>query len=149
MKNYVLIFVFNRRRDKVLMIKKTRNPEHHIGLLNGIGGKIDGVETATEAAEREFTEESGIPFDNSVEMERFGYMRSGLLDTKWYVHCFWAVADFADDFPVDTEEGAIRAYDVADALSWRAVSNIPWLVPMAYEASLNPDFQQAEILYKN
>jgi len=147
MKNYVIIFTFNTRGDKVLLIKKTKRPAHHVGLLNGVGGKVEEGETGQEAAEREFTEETGIPVSDVVTIDRYGCMQGGGIEPAWHVTCYYAVVDFADDFSVDTEEGPIEAYDVCDAMDWKAVPNVSWLVPMAYEAANDPDFDRGGAFY--
>ena len=71
MNKYVLIFAFNED-NHVLMIRKSKRPEHHIGLLNGLGGKIEEGETAGVAAIREFSEETGISEEEIVLMGTFG-----------------------------------------------------------------------------
>ena len=43
----------------VLLIRKAR-PDWQAGKLNGIGGKVEGAETITEATVREFREETGL-----------------------------------------------------------------------------------------
>lgn len=58
MKNFVLGFMFNDSLDHVCMITKNR-PLWQAGFLNGVGGKIERVETALEAMTREFQEETG------------------------------------------------------------------------------------------
>lgn len=42
-KNYVVIMLFNKSYDKVLLVKRNKNP--YKGCWNGIGGKIEGNET--------------------------------------------------------------------------------------------------------
>lgn len=59
MNRYVVGLMFNDDMTKVCMIRKNR-PDWQKGLLNGIGGKIDGRETPLEAMIREFREETGV-----------------------------------------------------------------------------------------
>jgi 8-oxo-dGTP diphosphatase len=57
--NYNLIILFNRNLNKVLLIK--RNKEPYKGKYNGVGGKInDKKELPIEAAYREMFEEVGL-----------------------------------------------------------------------------------------
>ena len=144
MNKYVLIFAFNED-DHVLMIRKSKRPEHHIGLLNGLGGKIEEGETAGVAAIREFSEETGISEEEIVLMGTFGEM-SG---PSWDVTMMWMKANFDSFFSLNTEEGKVDAYDPADCLTWKAVPNIQWLVPMAFEAMYNEDFDKSKITYHN
>lgn len=57
MKRYCLGFVFSPDFRQVLLIEK-RRPKWQEGLLNGIGGKLEGSETAVEAMVRECREET-------------------------------------------------------------------------------------------
>jgi len=75
MKHYVLGFVFNRNRDKVLLIEKNR-PDWAAGHWNGIGGKVEHeingrLETPDEAMLRECAEEmkmDGAGFEHVITM---------------------------------------------------------------------------------
>jgi len=60
-KNYVLGFAFDAKKERVVLIKKNGNsvPAHQ-GRLNGVGGKIEVHETSYEAMRREFREETGV-----------------------------------------------------------------------------------------
>ena len=59
MKHYVLGFRFSRNQEYVTLIRK-KTPTWQAGLLNGVGGKIEGNETPKEAMIREFHEEAGV-----------------------------------------------------------------------------------------
>ena len=48
MKKYVAGFMFSSDKSEVLLVEKM-SPEWQRGLLNGIGGKIEGGETPLEA----------------------------------------------------------------------------------------------------
>lgn len=63
MNAYVLGFLFNETRDKVLLIHKLR-PEWQKGMLNGVGGHIEDEETPYDAMGREFKEETGVYIPN-------------------------------------------------------------------------------------
>ena len=56
---YVLGFAFSPDNSKVLLIRKER-PKWQSGLLNGVGGKVEGEEWLREAMVREFKEETDI-----------------------------------------------------------------------------------------
>ncbi len=57
--DYVVGFLFDRKRKLVVLIEKKR-PEWQIGFLNGVGGHVEFSETPAEAMEREFEEETGL-----------------------------------------------------------------------------------------
>lgn len=75
---YVVGFVFNENLDKVVLMKRNKNP--YRGLLNGLGGKVEASETALEAMKREWKEETdtsktlgfrlltSVVFDNGIEL---------------------------------------------------------------------------------
>lgn len=56
---YVLGFAFIPDRSKVLLIEKKR-PAWQLGMLNGVGGKVEQGELISAAMAREFQEETGI-----------------------------------------------------------------------------------------
>lgn len=58
LEHYVMGFVFNTHRNKVLLIEK-RRPDWMAGRWNGIGGHIEKGETPYEAIVRECNEETG------------------------------------------------------------------------------------------
>ncbi len=63
MKHYVLGFVFNKSKTKVLLIEKKR-PEWQAEHWNGIGGKYKGSdENPLAAMHRESEEETGEVYD--------------------------------------------------------------------------------------
>ena len=55
---YVVGFMLDEARKNVVLIQKNR-PAWQAGYLNGVGGKIEGVETGREAMAREYEEEAG------------------------------------------------------------------------------------------
>jgi len=61
MKFYVMGFIFNKAKDKVLLVEKNK-PDWMAGRWNGMGGKIgdnNKDETPLEAMRRECEEETG------------------------------------------------------------------------------------------
>ena len=63
MKHYVLGFVFNRNRDKVLLIRKER-PSWQAGKWNGIGGKVENKDiNPLEAMQRESIEKTAMEYN--------------------------------------------------------------------------------------
>jgi 8-oxo-dGTP pyrophosphatase MutT (NUDIX family) len=56
---YVCGFIFDQEQRLVLLIKKKR-PHWQFNRLNGVGGRVEGNETTTEAMKRECVEETGL-----------------------------------------------------------------------------------------
>lgn len=62
MKHYVLGLVFNKLKNKILLVEKNR-PKWQAGRCNGIGGKIkDSDDSPLKAMERESIEETDVCF---------------------------------------------------------------------------------------
>ena len=59
MKSYVVGFMFDSSKQKVVLIRKNK-PEWQKGKLNGVGGKIEVDETPIDAMIREYKEETGV-----------------------------------------------------------------------------------------
>lgn len=77
MKNYNVIVVLNKTKDKMLMCKREKDP--YKGLYNLVGGKEELGEDETESAYRELFEETGISKDdiNLNHMMDFNYHNKG------------------------------------------------------------------------
>lgn len=58
MQGYNLIVVFDKRRERVLLCRRRKEP--YKGLLNFVGGKIEPGEEGLPAAYRELREETGL-----------------------------------------------------------------------------------------
>lgn len=53
-------YVLSRRRERVLLIHRTRSGDHAYGKWNGLGGKVEPDEDVASAMIREIREEAGI-----------------------------------------------------------------------------------------
>jgi len=56
---YVLGFLFNKDKSKVVLIQKKR-PQWQAGKFNGVGGKVEACESDIAAMVREFKEQTGV-----------------------------------------------------------------------------------------
>lgn len=134
-KNYVLGFAFSEDKESVLLIEKLK-PEWQAGLLNGIGGKVEGSEHPLAAMIREFKEECGISTDvhhwkQFLEMNgRFGT-----------VYCYFAFMDISGANTMEDEEVVEAQVERISYLE--TISNLPWLIGMA----LDPDNFTAKVKY--
>lgn len=95
-----LMFVVDRRRGKVLLIRKKRGLG--AGKINGPGGKMDPGETARECAVRETEEELGVTAVGAMKRGELWFeFTDGL---KMLVHVFLAEEHVGE--ARETEEAA-------------------------------------------
>jgi hypothetical protein len=92
---YVLGFVFDKALKRVLLIKKNKSPKgmgnKMIGLLNGLGGKVEVSESFHHAISREVKEEA----DLYIHPDKWSYYCT--LDMEFgTVYCFFAIVDSFD-----------------------------------------------------
>lgn len=132
MVRYVAGFAFDDS-NRVLLVRK-KVPNWQSGLLNGVGGKIEGGETPGLAMEREFSEETTV----------------GVVESRWKCFCVESHQDYeVHFFRAQISDGeATRAVDrgcndVGEELRWffvnlvgggsrtQVVGNLQWLIPMA------------------
>jgi 8-oxo-dGTP diphosphatase len=131
--NYVLGFVINPDKDKVLLIRKDR-PVWQQNLLNGIGGKIEKDESSTEAMKREFIEETGLK--DEIFWRQFGQLKgiSEVDSRPWKVHLFYAIHDYKLenlDYTVMLGNNEYVEEHPIDSLPDDVISNLKWMIPMA------------------
>lgn len=124
---YVLGFLFNLKRNHVLLIEKLK-PDWQKGKLNGIGGKIEPCESPHEAMQREFKEETGLEYDNW----RLVCNMSGV-DTnnagEWICHVFCGFSDLIWS-AVTTEKEEVYRFSVHGLPKEKCLTNLHWLIPM-------------------
>lgn len=121
-KEYVVGLLFTEK-DEVLLIEKKR-PEWQAGRFNGIGGKVEADETATQAMHREFKEEAGGP---SVDWRQFLVLEFD----GGAVHFFTATIEDLEVYEPQTDEELV----IADthSLPEELIPNLNWIIPMAVE----------------
>lgn len=130
MKNYVLGFIFNDKNQVLLMTKLA--PEWQIGLLNGIGGKIEPEEMADVAIAREASEEINCP---PLEWNLAGLI-IGSLGADWSVMVY--CAEYNGEITAKERE-QVDWYDCHN-LPENIINNLNWLVPMCKNRLTNKGF---------
>jgi 8-oxo-dGTP diphosphatase len=130
---YVCGFVFIE--DFILLIKKN-NPEWMAGLYNGIGGKIDGEESAIDAMEREFSEEVGFQYSkhSTAPMNEFMSLDIEGSNIKFFrgclnrgVECFSDIKHAINNPPTKEDLGFFRESDLPQNI----IQNLRWIIPVA------------------
>lgn len=127
MKRYVVGFMFDNDMNRVCMIRKNR-PDWQAGLINGIGGKIDGTETPLEAMVREFQEETGVSTSEKTWSHvctlRFPYAEVEFFAAKDTL-TFLKATTITDELIIKLAPWAIDRNN--------AISNIPALLELAIQ----------------
>ena len=100
-KNYVVIMLFNKECNKVLLVKRNKKP--YKNCWNGIGGKIKENETPIDAAKRECMEETNISLKNPRLLVTYVYPESSIINSNTKLNVIY---DFVEETNiVDNEEG--------------------------------------------
>jgi 8-oxo-dGTP diphosphatase len=130
--DYVLGFLFDDKKERVVLIEKNR-PSWQAGLLNGVGGKIELGEETTwglkwkekpqDAMRREFKEETGV----DIPLWVFNGTMSG------DGFCVWVYSSFGPVDAVQTmEDEKVAIYNVDTLLrSDKVIPNLKWMIPFA------------------
>jgi len=101
MKKFVVVLLFSKNNDKVLMVKRNKKP--YKDCWNGIGGKLEVAETPIEAAIRECKEETNIDLKEPKHFITYQYPDDNPINSGTILH---VVYDFIDMVDVsDNEEG--------------------------------------------
>lgn len=148
-KNMVLGFCFSPDLNKVVLIKKTK-PSWQLGLLNGVGGKIEEGENPEEAIVREFEEETGVKIEKwnlFAEMILVTNPEEGKEDRPGiFIDCFYTIG--SPNVKSITEE-KVDWYKIDDLWIYKSVPNLKWLIPMAEDKITNPNsFELARLIYR-
>jgi len=126
----VVGFAFKEDRTGVVLIRKNR-PEWMSGMLNGVGGHIEGRETPRQAIAREFEEETAIhvPLSRWFEIVQ---MRG----KKWAVTFFKAFLSRSDiHFMTSMTDEKVMLISCENENELNMVPNLSWLIPLALDES--------------
>lgn len=128
MNRYVLGFCFDKKAERVKLLRKTR-PDWQAGRLNGIGGKVEENEHYIRAMEREFLEEAGVA---STGWECFVRM-SG---PDWLVYVFRLFSDEVfDKVRTQTDESVEEFATKSIVHRTDVIGNLQWLIPLALNST--------------
>jgi 8-oxo-dGTP pyrophosphatase MutT (NUDIX family) len=135
--------MFNDKGTEVALILKD-HPADQVGLYNGVGGKINGLEESHSAMLREFLEETGLtrlslvhlPIKLTELWEKTIYLQG----PNWQVHYFRAFSTpIIEALKAKTEwptSEPVHVYRIKD-LPENLYSHVAWTIHM----SLRPDIR--------
>jgi 8-oxo-dGTP diphosphatase len=129
MKAYTLGFIFSPDLSEVFLIRKT-HPEFQVGLLNGVGGKVETGESYIACMEREGREEAGY----SGEWHGIGQIHGNTANWGQYqCEVFYSIMEPGATAPHTCEEEQIETHPVADPLTLapQMVPHLPMLIMAA------------------
>lgn len=130
--HYVLGFAFTKDHEGVLLIHKSK-PKEQVGLLNGIGGKVEPTDTTSyDAMVREFLEETGLRIND--------WLKFATLHTpNVTMECFRTSSELLY-MAHQTEQEPVMIHAVTRVLrescgeaKHRYIPNLRWLIPMAMQ----------------
>lgn len=139
-KQMVVGFMFNRKGTELVLIEK-KKPDWQKGLLNGVGGKVEALETPIGAMVREFEEETGVHTEEDM-WQPFAKMEGD----DWEVYCLCGFSNVLYQTKTMEEEVIVR-HTLANPLP-NAISNIPVLIELALLRRENDGFNVAVLDYR-
>ncbi len=127
---YVVGFLFDEKKEKVLLIEK-QSPAWQFGKLNGVGGKIEPNENCQAAMNREFLEETGVEM---IQWTRFFTIEDQ--GRTWKLFCFWKIGTL-EDLKAARAVTIERPKIVETAkLPRNVLPKLHWLIPMAMQGAI-------------
>jgi 8-oxo-dGTP diphosphatase len=130
--NYVLGFLFSEDRTKICLILKNK-PDFLAGKYNGIGGKIEEGEDASDAIVREFAEETGV----LIPSTKWNYLGVATQENSWRMFVYRTFSDIAIANVKTMEEEVIGVYEVEKIREMNVVSNLHWLIPLSLDKNVD------------
>lgn len=129
---YCVGFLFDSKKEQVLLIRKEKGPECIRGSLNGLGGKIEEGELSLKSIEREFKEESGL----FISQHKWIYvcrLKKGEDEIDIYAYADDCIFNYRQ-----IEEEQVGIYNIDFALDQlKCVYNLSWIINMCL-SSLQP-----------
>lgn len=139
-KHYTVGFIFNKSLEKVLLIHKLR-PEWQNGKINGIGGKFEDGEESLDCIVREIKEETGI----RTNKQYWVYAGSNTAPD-------WKVDFYAYHFNGEESEAQSMTDETVEwfnlsQLPANLIPNLHWLIPLAKNKLVSPEYNEFVITY--
>lgn len=133
MKHWTLGFIFDQDLRTVLLICKKR-PAALYMFWNGIGGKFEPGESATQCMKRELYEETNllIPDEAWRQIGRFGSNPVETQEETWEIDVFVATYDGSKNDAQSKTDEQVAWFSVDDLP--KTVQNLQWLIPLSIYA---------------
>lgn len=128
MKRYVVGFLFDSVKGRVLLIEKKR-PEWQLGKLNGIGGGINEHENEFDAMSREFQEEAGLLI-YPQDWKQFHILKDELVEVYFFYYIGVNAEIHSCKSRTDEE---LKIIDVYNLHYENTIPNLKWLIPMCLD----------------
>jgi len=145
-KRFVLTFLFDPTMTKVALIRKSK-PDWMAGKLNAVGGHVEEGETFEQAADREFTEETGMIITKWTPFMRM-FRPGDTEDTLRTLECYWAISERVSNVKSVTDE-QVGVFDVQTVMGREdVVKDTKWILAMAQEAANRFTFQEREMYFE-
>lgn len=125
MQLYVVGFVFDHAREHVMLVRK-RRPIFQVGLLNGVGGKVESYETSHAAMVRECAEESGLQISDWLHV-------ASVCSQTYQIDVWATVCDLSGAKTLTDEQ--IEIHSVHDVFKLPSLRNLPMLLAIARDMS--------------
>lgn len=111
-----LVYLLDRQRDQVLMIRRDARPDDdHYGKVNGLGGKLEADEGVVYSARRELREEANVELTSLFLRGTITWSNFGPKGEDWLGFVF--LADRWDgEPPAANPEGSLEWIDRARLL---------------------------------
>ena len=125
MQLYVVGFVFDHARERVMLVRK-RRPIFQVGLLNGVGGKVEPYETSYDAMVRECAEESDLQISDWLHV-------ASVCSQTYQIDVWSTVCDLGGAKTLTDE--SIEIHSVHDVFKLSSLRNLPMLLAIARDSS--------------
>lgn len=133
MTKYVVGFMFNEKKDKVLLIRKNR-PKWQKGRLNGVGGHIEEYDlNENQAMIREFREETNILHYGWKHFANI--IRNNYDDKDYNVYFYYSISDIMYEYENATDE-VIEIVSLDSFPRNDVIYNLNWLIFIALDKSV-------------
>lgn len=142
MKKYTVGFIFDKELEKVLLVHKTA-PEWQVGLINGVGGKMEEGESGIDCIVREIKEETNL----DVEKDSVHFV-GALTEPLAYVEVFGYIYEGELFEAYVFEKEKIEWFAVKD-LPKNMITNLNWLIPLTLEKLKEQKIEKFTINYSS
>ena len=106
-----LAYLYERRRDAVLMIRRNARPDDdHYGKVNGLGGKVEADEDIVGSLRREIAEEAHLELTSFTLRGTITWTNFGPKREQWLGFIF-LVDGWTGEPPTHNDEGSLEWVD--------------------------------------